>query len=82
MHFRTDPTTGWTMTNDESARRSRPSKLSKQARFEEAFQRARRELKMLETTPPAISPTPIPGFAQRHRRDREINRMPTRGSAA
>jgi hypothetical protein len=56
----------------EFASRARASKLSKKAKFEAAFERARRELRLLDAAPPALSPSPTIGFAQRRQAERPV----------
>ncbi len=48
----------------EFARRARASRLSKKAKFEAAFERARRDLRLLDAAP-ALSPSPIMGWVLR-----------------
>ena len=55
----------------EFASRARASKLSKKAKFEAAFERARRELRLLDAAP-ALSPSPAIGFARRRKAERPI----------
>ena len=55
----------------EFARRARASRLSKKAKFEAAFERARRDLRLLDAAP-ALSLSPIMGFAERRKAERPI----------
>ena len=57
----------------EFARRARASRLSKKAKFEAAFERARRDLRLLDAAH-ALAPTPTIGFAQRRKTDRPVHR--------
>jgi hypothetical protein len=61
----------------EFARRAPALKTSKKARFEAAFDRAKREVRSLDTTPP-FKQVPVPGFAKRPGRDRPILSLPIR----
>jgi hypothetical protein len=54
-----------TMKVSEFAKRARARRLSKKERFDAAFERARRDLRLLDAEP-SISPPPVPGFRQRH----------------
>jgi hypothetical protein len=47
----------------EFARRARASRLSKKAKLEVAFERARRDLRLLDE--PVLAAPPTPGFASR-----------------
>jgi hypothetical protein len=62
----------------EFARRARASRLSKKAKFEAAFERARRDLRLLDAAP-ALSPTPTIGFAQRRKTDRPVISLARQG---
>lgn len=55
----------------EFARRARASRLSKKAKFEAAFERARRDLHLLDE-PPLERTQPRLGFAKRRQSDRPI----------
>ncbi len=59
------------MTVGEFARRARASRLSKKAKFEAAFERARRDLRLLEDAP-VLMPPPTVGFAKRREGERPI----------
>ena len=60
----------------EFARRARASRLSKKAKFEAAFERARRDLRLLDAASP-LSPSPIIGFAHRRKAERPILTLAT-----
>ena len=62
----------------EFARRARASRLSKKAKFEAAFERARRDLRLLDAAP-ALSPSPI---AQRRKADRPVLSLTLQDPAA
>jgi hypothetical protein len=55
----------------EFVRRARASRQSKKRRYEAAFERARRDLRLLDAVP-ALSPMPTIGFAQRRKTDRPV----------
>ena len=59
----------------EFARRTRARKLSQKERFEAAFERARRDLRLLDV-PSSFSRPPVPGFAGRRKADRPIITLP------
>jgi len=62
----------------EFARRAPAREVSKKLRFEEAFERAKRELRALSATS-ALTTVPAPGFEKRRRSsDRPILRLPVR----
>ena len=65
----------------EFARRARASRLSKKAKFEAAFERARRDLRLLDVAP-ALSPSPTMGFAQRRKADRPVLSLTLQDPAA
>jgi len=52
------------MTVAEFARRARSRRLEKKARFEAAFERAKRDLRLLESEP-SLNPVPAPGYNDR-----------------
>ncbi len=59
------------MTVGEFSRRARASRLSKKAKFEAAFERARRDLRLLDETFD-LAPTPTIGFAKRRETARPV----------
>jgi hypothetical protein len=61
----------------EFARRARMSRLSKRAKFEAAFERARRDLRLLDAAR-AISPAPTTGFAERRKVGRVLSLTDTK----
>jgi hypothetical protein len=59
------------MTVGEFARRARASRLSKKAKFEAAFERARRDLQLLDEAA-ILAPLPTAGFAKRRETSRPV----------
>jgi hypothetical protein len=72
------------MRDDDYARRPRTLLASKKARFEEAFERMRQELKELDTSasgePRTQFVAPAVGFGRRKHVSRPLIKMPQRGS--
>ena len=58
------------MKVDEFVKRARTSRLSKKAKFDAAFERARRELRLIDAGALAASP-PITSFPQRRKPDEQ-----------
>ena len=65
----------------EFARRARASRLSKKAAFETAFERARRDLRLLDAGH-ALAPSPTIGFAQRRKAERATSTPPVQNQAS
>jgi hypothetical protein len=65
----------------EFARRGRASRLSKKAKFEAAFERARRDLRLLDAAP-VLFPSPTIGFAQRRKPERATSTPPVKNQAS
>ena len=59
----------------EFARHARASRLSKKAKFEAAFERARRDLRLIDAAP-SLASQPITSFAKRRKPDRTIIKLP------
>jgi hypothetical protein len=55
----------------EFVRRARASRLSKKSRFDDAFERVRRELRLLDAKP-ALPTSPTVGFSRRWKSDRAV----------
>jgi hypothetical protein len=55
----------------EFVRRACASRISKKARYEEAFERVRRELRLLDAAP-ALSASPTIGLPRRRKSDRAV----------
>lgn len=66
------------MNTSEFAQRARALKISKEARFEAAFDRAKQELRSLDVVP-SLQPVSVPSVAKRPRSDRPILSLPIRG---
>jgi hypothetical protein len=66
------------MNTGEFAQRARALRISKEERFEAAFDRAKQELRSLDNTP-SLQPASAPSVAKRPRSDRPILSLPIRG---
>lgn len=66
------------MKVSEFAGRARACRLSKKAKFEAAFERARRDLRLIDSAS-LLSSSPRPRFAQKQKSGRAIIKLPGEG---